>query len=74
MSNFRRRTLRQIEIDTENKKIANRIMHPKMAKDMNVKKMVKLYEKEQSFCRIRSRFSDRSQNIMQSLALDTLKL
>lgn len=49
-------------------------MNPKMAKDINYNKMIKFYEKQQSYSRIRSRFSDRSQNIMQSLALGNLKI
>ena len=62
-----------MEIENENKKIAQRILHPKMAKDINFTKMAKLYEKEQSYSRIRSRFSDRSQTIMESLAFGNLK-
>ena len=73
-SNWRRRTIRQKEIDAENKKIAQRIMHPKMSKDVSTKKFNRFYEKEQSYSRIRSRFSDRSQGIMESLALGGLKM
>jgi hypothetical protein len=65
--------MRLKEIERENKKIAQRIMHPKMAKGLNFNKMENDFEKEQSYSRIRSRFSDRSQSIMQSLALDGLK-
>lgn len=43
-----------------------------MAKDMNYLKLCKFYQQEQSYSRIRSRFSERSQSIMQSLALDNL--
>lgn len=42
-SNFRRRTMRLKEIDLENKKIATRIMHPKMTKDMDYLKLCKFY-------------------------------
>lgn len=45
-----------------------------MDKDINFNKFSKFYQQEQSYSRIRSRFSDRSQSIMQSLALDGLKL
>ncbi len=45
-----------------------------MDKDINFSKFNKFYQQEQSYSRIRSRFSDRSQSIMQSLALDGLKL
>lgn len=73
-SNFRRRTLRQQEIERENKKIAMRIMKPKRGKDVDYLGLCDFYEKEQSYSRIRSRFSERSQTIMQSLAFDGLKL
>jgi hypothetical protein len=73
-SNWRRRTLRQKEIEVENKKIAQRIINPKMSKDVSVKKFNRFYEKEQSYSRIISRFSDRSTSIMQSLALGGLKM
>jgi hypothetical protein len=73
-SNLRRRTIRLQEIDLENKRIAARIMHPKMGKEMNYLKLCKFYQQEQSYSRIRSRFSERSQSIMQSLALGNLKL
>ena len=45
-----------------------------MAHDMNVKKINKFYEQEQSYSRIRSRFSDRSKGIMETLALGGLKM
>ena len=45
-----------------------------MAKEMNYLKLCKFYNQEQSYSRVRSRFSERSQSIMQSLALDNLKL
>lgn len=35
-----------------------------MKKDLNHAKLEKMFEKEQSYSRIRSRFSDRSQSIM----------
>lgn len=73
-SNWRRRTMRQKEIELENKKIAQRIINPKMSKDINSIKFNRFFEKEQSYSRIRSRFSDRSQGIMESLALGGLKM
>ena len=48
-------------------------MHPKMSKDVSRKNFHKFFEKEQSYSRIRSRFSERSTGIMQSLALKNLK-
>jgi len=66
--------MRLKEIELENKKIAQRILHPKMTKGLNFNKMQNQFEKEQSYSRIRSRFSERSQSIMQSIALDGLKL
>lgn len=73
-SNFRRRTLRQQEIELENKKIAARVLKPKRGKETDYLGLCNFYEKEQGYSRIRSRFSERSQTIMQSLALDGLKL
>jgi hypothetical protein len=73
-SNFRRRTIRMKEIELENRKIAQRIMHPKMSRDVNFSSFVKFYEREQSYSRVRGKFSDRSQTIIQSLALGGLKL
>lgn len=49
-------------------------MHPKRDKETNKSKMAKFYEQEQSYSRIRSRFSERSQSIIQSLAFGGLKL
>jgi hypothetical protein len=37
--------MRELEIDRENKKMAARIMNPKMSKDLNYLKMCKFYEK-----------------------------
>ena len=62
------------EIEEENKKIAQRIEKPKMSKDMRFKVYDKEYEKQQEYMRIRSRFSERSKSIMQSLMLDGLKM
>ena len=45
-----------------------------MSKDVSVRKFNKFFQKEQSYSRIRSRFSDRSQGIMQSLAFGNLKM
>jgi hypothetical protein len=73
-SNFRRRTLRQQEIERENKQIAARILRPKRGKETDYLGLCNFYEKEQGYSRIRSRFSERSQTIMTSLALDGLKL
>ena len=66
--------MRQKEIEQENKKIAERLLHPKMSRDVSIKKFDKFYQQEQNHSRIRSRFSDRSQTIMQSLALGGLKM
>ena len=66
--------MRVKEIEAENKKIAQRILHPKMAKDISSSKFNKFYDEHQSHSRVRSRFSDRSQSIIQSLAFDGLKL
>jgi hypothetical protein len=49
-------------------------MHPKMSKDVSLKKFNKFYQQEQDHARVRSRFSDRSKTIMQSLALGGLKM
>jgi hypothetical protein len=56
-SNFRRRTLRQQEIERENKKIAARILSPKRTKGTDYLRLCDFYEKEQGYSRIRSRFS-----------------
>ena len=49
-------------------------MNPKMSKDINSTKFHKFFQKEQSYSRIRSRFSDRSTSIMKSLAFGGLKM
>lgn len=49
-------------------------MHPKMSKDVSIKNFNKFFLQEQNHSRVRSRFSDRSQSIMKSLALGGLKM
>lgn len=54
--------------------MAQRIMNPKMKKDNSNDTLHKFYQQKQSDSRVRRRFSNRSQNVMQTIALDSMKL
>lgn len=72
-SNYRQRLKKEKEILRENAKIAGRIVNPKTVRTLAISELNRSYEKHQEHMRTRSRFSEKNQEIVKSLALQGLK-